>query len=185
MNFKVEWLEGYGDVKPRICTMENFVSEEFNLEAYWGEDGMIEKLRELLTSKVGQKVTLANGMGEHVVATRVATVQDNEAYWHKGEDEVKRRKALAISLGERTGHDIHWTQVVEDKHCVYYHNWEYPDDVEVYHKPLPTCAEPWIDILYEDSAFLYQGAELPEHLKERTAKRVQEYKEYEKECEDA
>ena len=44
MNFKVEWLEGYGDVKPRICTMENFVSEEFNLEAYWGEDGMIEKL---------------------------------------------------------------------------------------------------------------------------------------------
>ena len=30
MNFKVEWLEGYGDVKPRICTMENFVSEEFN-----------------------------------------------------------------------------------------------------------------------------------------------------------
>ena len=42
-----------------------------------------------------------------------------------------------------------------------------------------------MDILYEDSAFLYQGAELPEHLKERTAQRVQEYKEYEKECEDA
>jgi len=177
MNFKVEWLEGYGDVKPKICTMENFVSEEFNLEAYWGEDGMIEKLRELLTSKVGQKVTLGNGMGEHVVATRVATVQDNE--------DVKRRKALAISLGERTGDDIHWTQVMEDKHCVYMHRWEYPDDVEVYHKPLPMCAEVWTDILYEDSVFFHQGAELPEHLKERTAKRVQEYKEYEKECEDA
>jgi len=177
MNFKVEWLEGYGDVKPRICTMENFVSEEFNLEAYWGEDGMIEKLRELLTSKVGQKVTLGNGMGEHVVATKVSTVQNNE--------DVKRRKALAISLGERTGDDIHWTQVMEDKHCVYMHRWEYPDDVEVYHKPLPMCAEVWTDILYEDSVFFHQGAELPEHLKERTAKRVQEYKEYEKECEDA
>jgi len=177
MNFKVEWLEGYGDVKPKICTMENFVSEEFNLEAYWGEDGMIEKLRELLTSKVGQKVTLGNGMGEHVVATKVSTVQNNE--------DVKRRKALAISLGERTGDDIHWTQVMEDKHCVYMHRWEYPDDVEVYHKPLPMCAEVWTDILYEDSVFFHQGAELPEHLKERTAKRVQEYKEYEKECEDA
>jgi hypothetical protein len=71
MNFKVEWLEGYGDVEPKICTMENFVSEDFNLEAYWGEDGMIEKLRELLTSKVGQKVTLGNCMGEHVVATKI------------------------------------------------------------------------------------------------------------------
>ena len=76
MNFKVEWLEGYGDAKPKICTMENFVSEEFNLEAYWGEDGMIEKLRELLTSKVGQKVTLANGMGEHVVATRLGALRN-------------------------------------------------------------------------------------------------------------
>lgn len=183
MNFKVQWLEGYGDVKPRICTMENFVSEEFNLEAYWGEDGMIEKLRELLTSKVGQKVTLANGMGEVVVATKVTAVQ--AARLTSYEDEIKKRKALACTLGERTGYDLHWTQVIDDNHCVYLHNWEYPDDVEVYHKPLPMCAEAWTDIPYEDSAFLYQGAELPEHIKERTAKRVQEYKEYERECEDA
>ena len=71
MKFKVEWLEGYGDVEPKICTMENFVSEDWNLDAYWGDDGMIEKLRELLTSKVGQKVTLSNCMGEHVIATKV------------------------------------------------------------------------------------------------------------------
>jgi hypothetical protein len=103
----------------------------------------------------------------------------------KENEDVKRRKALAISLGERTGYDLHWTQVIDDKHCVYLHNWEYPDDVEVYHKPLPMTAEPWMDILYEDSAFLYQGAELPEHLKESTAKRIQDYKEYEEECENA
>ena len=75
MKFKVEWLEGYGeDVEPKICTMENFVSEDWNLDAYWGDDGMIHKLRELLTSEVGQKVTLANFDGEHVVATKVTMV---------------------------------------------------------------------------------------------------------------
>lgn len=75
MKFKVEWLEGYGeDVEPKICTMENFVSEDWNLDAYWGDDGMIQKLRELLTSEVGQKVTLANFDGEHVVATKVTMV---------------------------------------------------------------------------------------------------------------
>ena len=72
MKFKVEWLEGYGDdVEPKICTMENFVSEDWNLDAYWGDDGMIQKLRELLTSEVGQKVTLADCMGKHVVATKL------------------------------------------------------------------------------------------------------------------
>ena len=72
MKFKVEWLEGYGEeVEPKICTMENFVSEDWNLDSYWGDDGMIQKLRELLTSEVGQKVTLANFDGEHVVATKM------------------------------------------------------------------------------------------------------------------
>ena len=74
--FKVEWLEGYGDAEFKICTMENFVSEEFNLEAYWGDDGMIEKLRELLTSKLGQKVTLANCMGEKVIATKIKSYME-------------------------------------------------------------------------------------------------------------
>ena len=79
MKFRVEWLEGYGEDQPRrheplpsgIYTMEDFVSEEFNLEAYWGDAGMIDKLRELLTSRVGKKEMLANGMGEKVVATKV------------------------------------------------------------------------------------------------------------------
>ena len=77
MKFKVEWLEGHGeDVEPKICTMENFVSEDWNLDAYWGDDGMIQKLRELLTSEVGQKVTLADCMGEHVVATKMTEKGD-------------------------------------------------------------------------------------------------------------
>ena len=77
IEFKVEWLDGYGDVEPKICTMENFVSEDWNLDAYWGDDGMIEKLRELLTSEVGEKVTLANGMGERVIATRMEVRDDS------------------------------------------------------------------------------------------------------------
>jgi len=72
MKFKVEWLHGYGDdVEPQIRTMENFVSEDWNLDAYLGDDGMIQKLRELLNSEVGQTVTLADCMGEHIIATKV------------------------------------------------------------------------------------------------------------------
>jgi len=78
--FEVEYLEGYGPPSKKICTMDNFVSEEFNLDAYWGYQEMVEKLRELLTSKVGDKVTLANCMGEKVVATKISTGYDDVRY---------------------------------------------------------------------------------------------------------
>ena len=78
--FEVEYLEGYGPPSKKICTMDNFVSVEFNLEADWGEDGMIEKLRELLTSKVGEKITLENGMGGKVIATKISTGYDDVRY---------------------------------------------------------------------------------------------------------
>ena len=68
--------------------------------------------------------------------------------------EKEQRKSLAIALGERTGQDIHWTQVMQDNEYVYYHNWEYPDDVELYEKPLAAVAEPWDDIPYEKSIFV-------------------------------
>ena len=70
MKFKVEWLEGYGDAKPRICTLKEFNSEDWNLEDMWGNE-WDEKLNELKTSKVGQKVTLVDWMAEYVVATRL------------------------------------------------------------------------------------------------------------------
>ena len=98
------------------------------------------------------------------------------------EENIKRRKELSIMLGERTGDDIHWTQVMEDKHCVYYHDWEYPDEVEVYFKPLPICAEAWTDIRYEDSVFFYQGTEIPQYLKDKTKVLIEEYREHEREC---
>ena len=78
--FEVEYLEGYGPPSKKICTMDNFVSEEFNLDAYWGYEEMVEKLRELLTSKVGDKVILANGMGEKVIATKISTGYDDVRY---------------------------------------------------------------------------------------------------------
>ena len=64
------------------------------------------------------------------------------------------RQILAIALGERTGWDVHWTQVMQDKKYVYFHNWEYPDDVELYEKPLGMTAEPWDDVPYEKSVFV-------------------------------
>ena len=73
MKFKVEWLEGYGDAKPRICTLKEFTSEHegWDLEDMWG-DKWDKKLNELKTSKVGQKVTLVDWICEYVVATRLA-----------------------------------------------------------------------------------------------------------------
>ena len=78
--FEVEYLEGYGPPSKKICTMDNFVSKEFNLDAYWGYEEMVEKLRELLTAKVGDKVTLANCMGEKVIATKISTGYDDVRY---------------------------------------------------------------------------------------------------------
>ena len=73
MKFKVEWLEGYDNVDSKICTMDDFVSEEFNLDSYWGDDGMIEKLRELLKSKKGEKIQIS-GNGESVIVTKINTL---------------------------------------------------------------------------------------------------------------
>ena len=101
--FKVEWLEGYGDVKPKICTMDNFVSEEFNLDSYWGDDGMIEKLRELLTSKVGEKVQLS-GMGESIIATKLPKV----VYWEGDEPPtLKEAQEIVGGLIEIVPYDYH------------------------------------------------------------------------------
>ena len=64
-----------------------------------------------------------------------------------------KRNTLAIQLGERTGLDIQGSEVMEDDKWVYYHNPEYPDEVERYRKPLPMIAEPWDEIPYEKSPF--------------------------------
>jgi len=71
---------------------------------------------------------------------------------HRFEEAARRN--LAIALGERLGVDVHWSQVMQDDHFVYYHNWEYPDDVELYQKPLGMIAEPWDDVPYAKSIFV-------------------------------
>ena len=72
--------------------------------------------------------------------------------WIK-ERTMDERNTLAIELGERTGLDIQGSEVLQDDKYVYYHNPEYPDEVERYQKPLPMIAEPWDDIPYEKSPF--------------------------------
>tara|TARA_R100001440_G_scaffold35906_1_gene54985 strand:+ start:72 stop:422 length:351 start_codon:yes stop_codon:yes gene_type:complete len=67
--------------------------------------------------------------------------------------EIDKRNTLAIELGERTGLDIEGSEVMENDKYVYYHNPEYPDEVERYKKPLPMIAEPWDDIPYDKSPF--------------------------------
>ena len=67
--------------------------------------------------------------------------------------EMDERNTLAIELGERTGLDIQGSEVLQDDKYVYYHNPEYPDEVERYEKPLPMIAEPWDDIPYDKSPF--------------------------------
>jgi len=67
--------------------------------------------------------------------------------------EADKRNTLAIELGERTGLDIEGSEVMEDDQYVYYHNPEWPDEVERYEKPLPMIAEPWDDIPYDKSPF--------------------------------
>ena len=63
------------------------------------------------------------------------------------------REILAIKLGERAGLDIKASEVLEDDNYVYYHNPEYPDEVERYEKPLSMIAEPWDHMPYEKSPF--------------------------------
>ena len=69
------------------------------------------------------------------------------------ENPEKRLKELAIMLGERTGLDISPSEVSEDNHFIYYRNPEYPEEVEVYEKPLSVYAEPWDHLPLADSPF--------------------------------
>ena len=69
------------------------------------------------------------------------------------EDPEQRLKELAIMLGERTGFDISPSDVSEDNHFIYYRNPEYPEEVEVYQKPLSVVAEPWDHLPLSDSPF--------------------------------
>ena len=69
------------------------------------------------------------------------------------EDPEQRLKELAIMLGERTGFDISPSDVSEDNHFIYYRNPEYPEEVEVYEKPLSVFAEPWDHVRLSDSPF--------------------------------
>lgn len=69
------------------------------------------------------------------------------------ENPEERLKQLAIMLGERTGFDISPSDVSEDNHFIYYHNPEYPEEVEVYAKPLSVYAEPWDHLPLADSPF--------------------------------
>lgn len=69
------------------------------------------------------------------------------------EDPEQRLKELAIMLGERTGFDISPSEVLEDNKFIYYRNPEYPEEVEVYEKPLSVFAEPWDHLPLSDSPF--------------------------------
>ena len=69
------------------------------------------------------------------------------------ENPEKRLKELAIMLGERTGFDISPSEVLEDNKFIYYRNPEYPEEVEVYEKPLSIYAEPWDHLPLSDSPF--------------------------------
>ena len=69
------------------------------------------------------------------------------------EDPEQRLKELAIMLGERTGFDISPSEVLEDNKFIYYRNPEYPEEVEVYEKPLSVFAEPWDHLPLADSPF--------------------------------
>ena len=69
------------------------------------------------------------------------------------EDPEQRLKELAIMLGERTGFDISPSEVLEDNKFIYYRNPEYPEEVEVYQKPLSVFAEPWDHLPLSDSPF--------------------------------
>jgi len=55
--------------------------------------------------------------------------------------DIAGRKSLAVILGERTGQDIHYSEVCADDKYVYRHNSDYPDEVELYEIPLPMCGE--------------------------------------------
>ena len=69
------------------------------------------------------------------------------------ENPDERLKQLATMLGERTGFDISPSEVLEDNKFIYYHNPEYPEEVEVYQKPLSVFAEPWDHLPLADSPF--------------------------------
>lgn len=69
------------------------------------------------------------------------------------ENPEQRLKELAIMLGERTGFDISPSEVLEDNKFIYYRNPEYPEEVEVYQKPLSVFAEPWDHVRLSDSPF--------------------------------
>ena len=71
-----------------------------------------------------------------------------------GLTDIDRRKTLALQLGERTGQDIHYSEVLSDGKYVYRHNTEYPDEVEMYVWPLCRCAEVEYDIPYAKSPFV-------------------------------
>ena len=68
--------------------------------------------------------------------------------------DIDRRKTLAVQLGERTGKDIHYSEVLADGEYAYRHNAEYPDEVEMYALPLRFCAEVEDDIAYDKSPFV-------------------------------
>ena len=68
--------------------------------------------------------------------------------------DIDRRKTLALQLGERTGQDIHYSEVLADGKYVYRHNAEYPEEVEMYALPLRLCAEVEDDIAYDKSPFV-------------------------------
>ena len=69
------------------------------------------------------------------------------------ENPEQRLKELATMLGERTGFDISPSEVLEDNKFIYYRNPEYPEEVEVYEKPLSIYAEPWDHLPLSDSPF--------------------------------
>lgn len=47
--------------------------------------------------------------------------------------DIAGRKTLAVQLGERTGQDIHYSEVLADGEYVYRHNAEYPTKLRCTH----------------------------------------------------
>jgi hypothetical protein len=60
---------------------------------------------------------------------------------------------LSVELEDPEGFDISPSEVLEDNKFIYYRNPEYPEEVEVYEKPLSVFAEPWDHVRLSDSPF--------------------------------
>jgi len=111
----------------------------------------LDELRDIVGSLMIRQFGIYKGYSQEKYREMINLIFDE---WVQEKTvEMDKRNTLAIELSERTGLDIEGSEVMEDDKYVYYHNPEYPDEVERYQKPLPMIAEPWDDIPYDKSPF--------------------------------